>query len=151
MCERVASARALATGFVVQRQIAFQKRSQDGSAKADAQFTGVLDDCVWGVIYRLPTDHKPQLDAFEFLGVGYNEEYVEVTLPRETVQAWMYVARREAIDDELLPYTWYHDLVVRGAQEHRLPDPYVSQLRAFPTCHDPDVDRAARHRLLLGV
>jgi gamma-glutamylcyclotransferase len=151
MCERVASARVLATGFVIQRRIAFHKRSQDGSAKADAQFTGTPNDCVWGVIYRLPTDHKPQLDAYEFLGVGYDEESVDVMLPFGKVQAWMYVARREAIDDELLPYTWYHDLVVHGAQEHHLPDRYVNQLRAFSTWHDSDVDRAARHRLLLDI
>ena len=61
----------------------------------------------------------------------------------------MYVARREAIDPLLLPYSWYHDFVTRGAQQHRLPESYIEHLRSFESVIDPDSARHERNRRLI--
>ncbi len=143
---RVSTAIAVAIGFVERRQIRFHKRSNDGSAKADAVVSAVPSDRVWGVVYRLSRDEKPELDRHEFLGVGYDEELVAVNTENGSVEAWMYVARRDAIDDTLRPYSWYRDYVIVGARQHRLPFCYISNLMAVETTVDPDAKRREQNR-----
>ena len=76
MRDRVPSATVITTGYVMQRRLAFHKRSEDGSAKADAAFSSRRSQRVWGVVYQLPRREKAQLDAFEYLGVGYDQHRV---------------------------------------------------------------------------
>ena len=137
----VSSARPVTIGYVEQRQIRFHKRSKDGSAKADAAFTAVPSDRVWGVVYRLSRDQKPELDKYESLGIGYDQELVAVSTKNGSIKAWMYVARRDAIDETLKPYSWYCDYVIAGAQEHRLPFCYITKLMGVETTVDPDSKR----------
>lgn len=147
---RVPSARPVATGFVRQRRFLFHKLSQDGSAKADAALTGRPDDRVWGVVLRVRKDEKPILDRHEFLGVGYDEHQETIVLPDgNSVRACVYVARTEAIEKDVKPYSWYKAFVLHGAREHRLPDDYVAQLERFACMVDPNQQRhEANHRLL---
>ena len=91
------------------------------------------------------------LDQHEFLGVGYDEELVEVVHEDGVVRAWMYVARDNAIDATLLPYCWYHDLIIDGACRHRLPETYVEFLRSFDSVVDPDAARNSVNRRLLHM
>ena len=91
------------------------------------------------------------LDKHEFLGIGYDEERVGVVLEGGSVEAWMYVARREAIDPTLAPYSWYHDFIVHGAHQHGLPRSYIDYLRSFESCVDPDTARHARNRRVMGL
>mgnify|MGYP002625098448 CR=1 FL=1 len=150
MRSRVSTAVPVTTGYVPERRIAFHKRSDDGSAKADAVFTASAHDRVWGIVYQLHVTQKPVLDRFEFLGIGYDEETVEVVHEVGTVRACMYVARRDAIDGTLLPYSWYHEFVLHGARQHRLPQPYIDHLKNFDTTADPDpARRTANLRLIL--
>ena len=129
----------------------YHKRSIDGSAKADAFHTGDHSDRVWGVVLEISRNEKPWLDRHEFLGVGYDEETVDVRLEdRSTLSARIYVARRDAIDPTLQPYSWYHDFVIRGAQQHGLPHEYVSFLREFNPIRDPDIDRHRENQRLIG-
>ena len=51
---------------------------------------------------------------------------------------------QDKIDDALVPYRWYYDLVLSGAEEHGLPIDYVAGLRAIPFTHDPKPDRKER-------
>ena len=140
MRARVPTAAAVIVGYVRQRKLAFHKRSDDGSAKANAFYTSFPDDRVWGVVYRMCPHEKPLLDQCEFLGIGYDQEMVDVVHKSGTAQAWIYVARPEAIDATLFPYAWYHDLIVHGARQHGLPAAYVDHLRrsniqAFALCN----------------
>ena len=151
MLNRVPSACPVAIGHVEQRQLRFHKRSVDGSAKADAAFTGVPEDRVWGVVYRLSPDEKPELDKHEFLGIGYDQELVEVTTSSGSIDAWMYVARHDAIDQTLKPYAWYHDYVIVGAQQHRLPFCYIYNLMRVETTLDPDRERHEQNRQLINL
>jgi gamma-glutamylcyclotransferase len=146
---RVPSANPVASGYVGHRQIVFHKRSEDGSAKADAAFTAVSTDRVWGVVYRLASEEKPTLDQHESLGVGYDQEEVNVVLEKGSIQAWMYVARRDAIDPSLVPYSWYLGYVIQGAYEHQLPESHIDYLMGFQSRVDPDSARHARNRQLI--
>jgi gamma-glutamylcyclotransferase len=150
MRTRVPSAKPVASGYVDHRQLVFHKRSEDGSAKADAVFTAVSTDRVWGVVYRLQSEEKPALDQHEFLGIGYDHEEVNVVLEEGSLKAWMYVARRGAIDPALLPYSWYLDYIIHGAYEHQLPDSHIDYLMDFESLVDPDSTRHARNRRLIG-
>jgi len=138
---RVASARPVTIGYVTGRRIAFHKCGTDGSAKADAMFTGVEADVLWGVIFSLDRDDMQRLDTFER---GYNGMQVNAFGHDGVIQANIYVAREEMIDPSLKPYCWYHRYVVDGAIEHRLPRCYIEQLRSFPFIADQD--RQRRHR-----
>lgn len=146
MLFRVPTACPVAIGYVEQRRLRFHKRSVDGSAKADAAFTGVQGDQVWGVVYQLSPDEKPQLDKHEFLGIGYDQELVAVTTIQGSIEAWMYVARSDAIDETLMPYSWYYDYVIAGAQQHRLPFCYIRNLMSVKTTVDPDRKRHEHNR-----
>ena len=147
---RVPGALFIATGMVAQRRIVFHKRGRDGSAKADAFFTGKGSDCVWGAVYAVPHEKKPLLDACESLGVGYDEVVVSVQCgDQPSITARLYTARREAIADGLLPFCWYKAFVVQGACQHNLPPRYVRQLEAMAVTIDPDIARRRSNELLL--
>ena len=143
---RVSTATPAAIGYVEQRQLKFHKRSVDGSAKANAMYTSIPTDRVWGVVYRLSRDEKPELDKHEFLGVGYDEQLVTVLTKNGSIKAWMYVARRNTIDESLKPYSWYCDYVIAGARQHRLPFCYINDLMGFDSIVDPDVGRHEQNR-----
>ena len=149
MRSRVSTAIPVTIGYVRERKFVLRKRSVDGSAKADAAFTASPHDRVWGVVYQLLSQEKPLLDQHEFLGVGYDEEMVEVVHEDGLIGAWMYMARPNEIDASLLPYSWYHDLIIDGACRHRLPDPYVEFLRSFHSVVDPNAERHSANRQLL--
>ena len=57
---------------------------------------------------------------------------------------FVYVAENDAIDDALMPYRWYYNLVLSGAEQHALPRDDVAGLRAIPFTHDPKPDRKTR-------
>jgi hypothetical protein len=77
--------------------------------------------------------------------IGYEQEMVEVVHADGSVRAWVYVARPGAIDTSLLPYAWYHELVVHGAHQHGLPKRYVNDLKSFDTAVDPDTTRREKN------
>jgi hypothetical protein len=66
--DRVPSARPLFVAKLQEHILRFQKRSTDGSAKADAEFTGDSNDVVWGVVFEIDSDQKHALDRREGLG-----------------------------------------------------------------------------------
>lgn len=142
---RVGRVEIVATGRVRSYDLRFHKRSRDGSAKANAFATGVSDDVVWGVVYELDSSEKRRLDAFEGLGGGYFETQVEVLVGEGvSVDAWMYVANPDFVDDGLAPYDWYHRFCVEGAREHGFPAWYVDRIAGVVSEEDPDRDRRER-------
>lgn len=57
-----------------------------------------------------------------------NEEDVTVFAPDQTPLAVkIYLADDDSVDETLVPYTWYKDFVLRGADEHHLPKDYVNR------------------------
>ena len=143
---RVESATSLTTGYVTHRRLAFHKRGVDGSAKADAVYTGRVSDCIWGVVYSLSREEKSILDDYEF---GYDEQEVVVIGTSGVLAASIYAARAEAIDASLKPYSWYHRFVIHGAEQHQLPIDYVQHVQAFESIADPDSERSHHNSQLI--
>ena len=113
-----------AIGFVRGRQLRFHKHGRDGTAKADAFWTGVDTDVIWGVIYRIAVDERSELDRCESLGIGYREAPVDVVVGDSIVSTFLYEAIADHIDPSLSPASWYVEFVLEGIREHRLPDDY---------------------------
>jgi hypothetical protein len=95
------------------------------------------------VVFQVPLDEKPALDAAEGRGAGYSEIRCTVEKPGgETVTVFMYVADASAIDEFLLPFTWYKCIVLCGAREHELPPAYVDAINETECHDDPNTARA---------
>ena len=106
---------------------------------------------MWGVVYRIESAEKSILDEHEYLGIGYDQEQVHVVSQGiAPVVAWIYFARRDAIDASVRPYSWYMNFVLSGALEHRLPLCYISQLGDVPSWRDPDLQRRQENYMLIA-
>ncbi|MEY9363857.1 hypothetical protein ABH994_006578 [Bradyrhizobium yuanmingense] len=155
MCSGRLSARIpctfVAVGKLVGHQLRFHKLSRDGSSKCDAFRTGSENDALWGVVFDIPALEKPKLDKEEGLGKGYDDAQVVVELDDGTkLKAITYVAAADAVKTGLEPFTWYKAYVEAGAEEHRLPQDYISgAIRAVKAVHDSDRTRHERETLRL--
>lgn len=143
---RVPDATFLTTGSVRGYRLHFHKRSTDGSGKCNIVATNSAEDVVHGVAYEVPDGCLEALDRAEGVGHGYNHNYDISVRLADGAEARMlaYVADSNAIDNTLIPYTWYHRLVVEGAEQHQLPEDYIADLRSVMCSEDPDPDRPAK-------
>jgi len=136
--ERVPSAKSLGKIRLKGHRLAWTKQSfRDGSGKCHIVKTGRSFDVVWGVLYEMHEKEIPDLDRAE--GKGYDQKIVTMNYGRTHCQAFTYVAT--AVKPELHPYKWYQALVVKGAREHHLPNPYIQFLEQVKTRNDPDSSR----------
>lgn len=148
LTERAASCRVISVGEARGYRLRFHKRGKDGSGKCNCSFTGKAADCVIGALYELDHVDKVLLDQVE--GPGYRVVDIEITSGTETLSAYTYVARPEHIDDDMIPYEWYHQVVLSGATHHHFPQDYITEIRSVQALEDPDTVRAARHYCLLS-
>jgi gamma-glutamylcyclotransferase (GGCT)/AIG2-like uncharacterized protein YtfP len=140
----VALGRAVLAGFALR----LHKRGADGSGKCNALHTGRAEDRVHGVVYRIAAAEKACLDRFE---EGYRSAAVQADVEGVSRDAWTYLALADAIDDTLVPFDWYRDLLVAGARAHRLPGAYIARLAALGVVADPDRERARQCREIAGA
>jgi gamma-glutamylcyclotransferase (GGCT)/AIG2-like uncharacterized protein YtfP len=103
---RVPSARRLCLATLPEHRLTFHKKSNDGSAKCDAYFTGDKADYVIGVLFEISQSEKRNLDRAEGLGYGYREEKITVMTDSGEQNAVAYFATD--IDSSLKPYDWYN-------------------------------------------
>ena len=144
---RVPSATYVRIAKLIGHSFRFHKRSNDGSAKADAFETHNPSDLVWGVIFDINEREKSLLDGAEGLGAGYGEK--SATVLDESGQQYdlfLYVADADSFDSTLRPYSWYKRFVIDGARQHALPDEYVNAIIAIPDVEDRDRARDKRKR-----
>lgn len=142
---RVPGAIVLATGRLQKYRLLFHKRSDDHSGKCDIVRTDSLADVVHGVVFDVPINQRKKLDRAEGVGYGYHIEIIEVQLRGGTaISASAYVADPSHIDDALLPYDWYHRLVIAGAEQNGLPADYIAELSTVPFLEDPDPNRESK-------
>ncbi len=125
----------------------FHKRGRDGSAKCNILATANRADRVHAVLYRIAARHRPQLDAAEGLGSGYEIQHLEIA---DIGRAFFYIASSEHIEDRLRPFHWYKAFVMAGARHHALPADYCAQIAAVQSIADPDPQRALHNLALLG-
>jgi hypothetical protein len=135
LSERIASAELIATGFLPDRNLRFHKRSVDNSGKCNI-VTG--SEGVHVAVFEISIEDKTALDEIEGAGFGYVSTDLDV--PGIGLCA-TYLAAATHIDDTLVPYDWYRELVLLGARAQRFPQPYIDAIAATPSCEDPDADR----------
>ncbi|MBI3894535.1 MAG: gamma-glutamylcyclotransferase [Acidobacteria bacterium] len=144
---RVPSANPSFAAKLANYRLRFHKRSADGSGKANAYYTGDVNDSVWGVVFQISEEEKPELDRAEGLGSGYDERPVTVIDTQgQAHEVFTYTASSNAIDENLRPYGWYKRFVKEGAKQHRLPEDYLRTIEAQEEIVDPDRERDARKR-----
>ena len=136
MVSRITSAKPLGRARLYDRQVVLNKRSKDGSGKANlADSPGSVS---WGVLYKIDSQDMRILDRIEG---GYLRTQVTVWMDNETpVLAETYTSTE--VTDEPVAYESYKRTLVMGAREHCLPMDYVCYLERLPTkadgsCSDP--------------
>ncbi len=132
-------ARAIVRGY----KLRFHKESTDQSGKCNIVRTDSADDVVHGVVFEIPENKLESLDRAEGVGHGYHHDRsVPVRLADDTeIETLTYVADLNAINDALIPYLWYHRLVIAGAEQNQLPEDYIAGLRTVRASEDPIPDR----------
>lgn len=127
----VPSAKPLGHAKLLDKRLACNKKSKDGSGKAN--LANSAGDAVWGVLYEVDLTELDKLDRVES---GYTRVSLDVITNQGTsIKAYVYISC-ELIDDAR-PYDWYKELIVKGAREHQLPTPYVKFLEQIPSKPNP--------------
>jgi len=138
---------AIARGF----SLSFSKRSKDGSAKATLVKRGESEQAAYGVLFEISNNEVPGLDKAEGEGKGYDRDdafiVVSIADGKEST-ASTYRASPQACDNNLVPYDWYHALILAGALQHGLPEIYVTRLCRAIRRPDPEPQRQCRRDAL---
>lgn len=117
---RVGDVRVVGVASLHGYTLAFNKRSKDGTAKANIeQGKGV----VLGVIYKLTKHQMKKLDPFEGCfkkEKHYVRKLVQVWLNNRLVQAWTYVATHKYVSYGLCVDEVYLNTIRMGIKEHNL-------------------------------
>ena len=139
LTERISSARLITTSFLPDWSLHFHKRSKDGSGKCSILSVG---DGVHFSIFDISAAEKITLDGIEGVGLGYSE--IVLNIP-ELGDCGSYVADETYIDDSLVPYDWYKEMVLIGARTHGFPDEYLKQIESVQARYDPDPIRRVKN------
>jgi len=145
--ERVPSSRLAGCLELPGYRLAFHKLGQDGSGKCNIVRTGEATDRVHAALFTLDAGEKALLDGFE--GAGYAVEEMEIEWQGEPVRPFVYLAEADWIDDALMPYRWYRDIVGLGARYHQLTDEYIASIENHAALEDPDAKRGLHHAQLV--
>ncbi len=118
------------TGRVRKFRLAFHKPGSDGTGRAD-----LVDDhggAVEGVVWEVPDDSLDRLDVYEEVDKGhYRRVPVVVQTSRGELDCVTYRAAK--FRNGLKPSREYLDLIIRGAETHRLSADYQTFLRSHDT------------------
>ena len=130
LCSRIGSVKAIGRAFLKDKKVLFNKRSVDGSGKAN--LVASLGDVTWGVLYEISVQDLDTLDKVES---GYDRISVQVwDLDGNIVEAVSYVSTN--LTDDPVACKTYKELVVAGAREHNLPQDYIDYLERLPAKSD---------------
>ena len=124
--ERCSSSSFISRASVIGWKLLFNKRSKDGSGKANLVWTGD-ESLVWGVIFDISEDQKSILDKFEGLGWGYDElKLLVISDLGEEIECVCYIATDDKyLEKSLKPHEWYKEFCLVGAREHNIPQDYI--------------------------
>ena len=144
LVRRCPSASPLGPAVLDDHALTFSKIGREGSGKAT--ITERPGAKVFGVAFTLDPDELSLLDAFEGKGRGYDridDFTVRLLADGTPISACTYKAPPAFCDPALLPFDWYHALVIAGARQHGLPADYIDALAAAPYRADPEPSRNA--------
>ncbi len=142
LLQRVPSAVKVSNAFLSDYKLVCNKKSKDGSSKANIIKTDIPGELVWGLLFNIDSKEKPLLDKAEGLGLGYNEDTLTfVDQLNNSYSAQVYIADSKSINSHLLPFDWYKEFIVTGCIQNKLPGDYILQLQSIPCIPDPDEKR----------
>lgn len=141
---RVSSANNPTHYTLRKHHLRFHKKSVDCSGKCSIIATDSDNDVVHGVLFDIDDAQINILDRVEGVNNGYERIVINLELDGIESKVFIYVAEKSAIDEALVPYSWYYDLVLSGAEQHALPNDYIAGLKAVPFTQDPKADRESR-------
>ena len=148
LTSRVPSAQFLGLTTLQGYRLCFHKRhQQDQSGKCNMFLTNQRRDSVIGAVYQMRADEKPLLDQCE--GPGYRCDNIQVNFNGENLECFVYIAESSHIDNKLVPHCWYKNIVLLGAEFHRLPDHYLDAIRQVTAAKDPNDEQHHRHYELI--
>lgn len=120
--EIIKLAEKMGIGKIEDRRLVFNKKSNDGSTKANLKYQ--KGNSVWGVIYRIDIDDLKKLDRKEG---GYSRKEFDIVTGRGVkISAYIYIS--DKIIENKLPYNWYVNHIIKGAKENNLPADYIKSL-----------------------
>ena len=137
--QRVGDYEHIGVGFLPDHQLVFNKCGGDGSGKCT-----VIENIghkVWGAICQLDLKQKDKLDYYEGVGHGYDAVFKNIVMQDQNMDALLYQAQLDAMDDGLAPFHWYKEFVLSGAKYHQLPNHYIGYLQQFESVQDPNQQR----------
>ena len=124
---RIPSAKYLCRGRLHDKCLIFNKKSVDGSGKAN--ILGKSNGIVWGAMFEVDSEQMEHLDSIE---KGYDRIHIEaISDTNEKIKSYTYISI--ILTDDPRPYKWYKDLIISGAREHHLPDLYIDYIEKIPT------------------
>jgi gamma-glutamylcyclotransferase len=145
LLSRCSDAKTIKPAFLTGYTLCFDKRSRDGSGKCTIRHTGSASDVVHGVLFTIPQSQVCSLARAEGEGTDYDRVSIEAeTKDAKTVPAETYIAKEAKIDRHAMPYDWYLELVVTGAEQHGLRKAYIDKLRTVHSLPDPMPRRRER-------
>lgn len=119
--------------YIDNYQIKFNKRSVDGTAKAN--IVPSTDSKVYGLLYKLPKSELSKLDNIEGLTSGhyYRQTMSAITMNEEVFHAEVYIANAKYLvdDDKAYPSAQHITTVVNAAIKNRLDNDYINYLKSF--------------------
>lgn len=132
---RTPSAQLVGIGFLPDWSLRFHKRSVDTSGKCNILYGS---SGLYVAVYRMNATDKQELDRIEGLGSGYVDGSINV--PEFGVCA-TYFAADSHIDEALLPFDWYREMVLLGCRALELPAEYVQKIEQITVMRDSDSQR----------
>lgn len=120
---RIDHVEVVGVGSVAGYDLRFNKRSVDGSGKAN--LVERVDGVVEGVLFEVNATQLVKLDGCE---KGYHRAPVAVVINGATQNAITYIADAEQIDDSLAPTAEYLRFLTRGAEAFGLSEAYRQRL-----------------------
>lgn len=141
--DRCPSAQWRGTCVVKGWRLAFRKRSNDDSAKCDAEKTDNPSDELRVAVFDIPESEEQALDTAEGLGHGYHKDVLALAVAGQDLTAKVYLADEDAIVADA-PYEWYKQMVLLGAEYHAFPDSYLARIRDVVSKTDINQSRAVR-------
>jgi len=128
-------------------RLVFDKPGLVGRA-AFANIVPAEESEVFGVAFEITADDHAHVELTEGVAIG-NYRRVEIAVePLDASVPWspprVLSLSSDKRDPSLLPTTRYLDLVIEGAIEHGLPEPWVRSLRAVPAREETVDERSFR-------
>jgi len=150
--ERTPSAVKVSNASIKGYKFRCNKVSNTGSSKGNIVFTGDENDVVWGVIYEIDDNEKPNLDRVEGLGQGYNQTTITVkNSDNQDEDVQVYVADPGAINENMRPFDWYRDFILSGTEQNKLPEEYIEELRSVQSTIDTNATRRESNYSIMGI